>query len=379
MKRVLLVTDYFRPEPGGLEALFTGIARHWSGNIEVLVTSNKSHYMCTEDDRHRFDTGEDYPVHRVGPINTRRWFLRGRSRLVEQFRSAVERTQPEHILFGDFQSTRFLGSTAESLGLPYSLFLNGSDLKNRLGFFQFTDRRLALGARNVFTISRYIARGARGFGVREDRIVVIPPGFEPRWPRSKRESVPDFLEQRIKRKTILLGLGPFVPRKGLDVAIESLAMVRDLAPRLHMVLVGSGPEFPYLQELIRVRQLEQMVTLTGFLQDRMLATIMQRAHVLIQPGCEREDDVESLGTVFMEAAWFGMPVLAGRIGGVEEIVRHGVSGFVVEPGNVSELSDRIRQMTESEKLRQRFGKNARDIARRDFDMARTCSAIEMRI
>ena len=381
MKRVFLVTDYFRPAPGGMEALFTGLARQWSSDsIEVFVTSDPALEASVERERVAFDRTENYRVHRMGPPGSI-WPFSRRRQFVERYvRECLARFAPDHLLLADIRKeNRVFVQVAAERGVGYSVFLHGNDLKNRLGLLNLLDRRLALGAQNIFAVSRYIARGARGFGIPEERITVIPPGFEPRWSRSRREALPDFLEQRIRGKTVIVGLGPLVPRKGLHFAIQALATIRDLASRLHLVLMGSGPEFAYIKELVRIYQLEQMVSMTDFVPDRMLATILSRADFLVRPGAEREDDVESLGTVFMEAAWFGMPVIAGRLGGIEEIVRHGVSGFVIEPGNVTELADRIRQMVESEKLRSRFSRNARDIARRDFDMSRTCSAIEMRI
>ncbi len=122
-----------------------------------------------------------------------------------------------------------------------------------------------------------------------------------------------------------------------------------------------------------------MVTMTGFLPDDALYSVLQRADIVIQPGKVREDDVETLGAVFMEAAWMGLPSVAGRLGGVEEVVRHGVSGFITEPGDVAELARRIEELVGSERLRYQLGKNAREIARREFDFARTCYAIDARL
>lgn len=379
MKRVLLLTEFFRPEPGGLEGLFTGIARNWDSDaIEVIVAADRKHYFCTDADIKKFDDKERYVVHRSDGV--RSGLLRKPGTIDYLFRTCLETFAPSHILLSEVSRTsRALANRAYLAGIPYSVFLTGGDLKRKLGFTRILERRLILGARNIFAISRFLARDARGFGIPEDRITVLPPGFEPRWTGRKRNPLPEKLQDRVRNKVLLLGLGPFLPRKGFDAALKALQVLGDLKNRLHFVLTGSGPEFAYLKELIRIHDLHDMVSMTGFLNDAALASLYHRADVLIQPGCEVDDDVESLGAVFMEAAHFGTPVIGGRMGGVEEIVRHGVSGFIAEPGNIPELADRIRQLVESDRLRSRFGKNARDIARRDFDMSRTAAAIEMRL
>ena len=86
-----------------------------------------------------------------------------------------------------------------------------------------------------------------------------------------------------------------------------------------------------------------------------------------------------MGTALMEAAWFGMPTIVGNVGGVEEIVKDGVSGFVVEAGKGKSLAEKIRELTVSERLKTRMGKNAREIAQKEYDMSRTCAAILSRI
>lgn len=381
MKRIILVTEYFRPEPGGLEALFSGIARHWDRDaIEVIVPGRENQYLTTSAQRERFDKGESFPLHRVAMQSRKFGFGSQKHELETLVQERIESFQPDHVLIGDLRnSSRPCARVARQMGIPYSVFLNGNDLKNRLGFFQIPERRLALEATNIFTISRFLARGARGFGVPEDKIAVVPPGFESRWPRRIPRRLPEFLEKKVGKKILVLCLGPFMPRKGLDLAIKAMAGLGEQRDIVHLLLVGSGPEFPFLKELVRIHNLNDLVTMTGFIDDATLASILQRSDIFLQPGCEREDDVESLGTVFLEAAWFGIPVLGGRLGGMDEVVRHGVSGFVIEPGNLKDLTEKLEQLIMQDRLRHRLGKNARDIARRDFEMRRTCSAIDQRL
>jgi len=388
MKKILLVTDFFRPEPGGLEGLFTGIARHWeSGSLEVVVATGDSNYIIDTEERKLFDDSESYPIFRISPSpSSLKQYLKkaDQEQDFENFiQQRIEEFSPRHIILGQIsESARHVRYSLADYDLPYSIFLNGQDYKNKLGFFNFRDRRLVLKARNVFTVSRYLARGAKEFGINEDKIIVLPPGMVLRWPsvkRGRRKLLPEYLADKTKNRIVLIGMGPLVPLKGLDLAIEALAELQDLHNRIHFIIMGSGPEYSFLDELIRIRGLENVVSLTGFLPDDHLARVMEHGDIFIQPGCEREDDVESLGTALMEAAWFGLPAIAGKIGGTTEIVRHGISGFIIEPGKANDLSRRIRELVTSDRLRSRMVKTAREIARSEFDMTRTCDAIASRI
>lgn len=381
MKKVLLVTNYFRPEPGGLEALFTGVARNWQkGQIEVISTKTIKHNLTNIAQRNLFDQKENYIIKRP-EIRTGVWqFWKANEKLRNYFEDCIADFKPDHILFGDLHHAACIAAqVAEKSGITWSVFLNGNDFKNRLGVFQLKERKTALQARNVFTLSRYLARGAHGFGIPEDKITVIPPAFESRWTKKRFASLPEFLKKRIGKKLMILAMGPLLPRKGLDILIKSYARLKEHHAQTHLLVAGSGPEFSFLNELVRLHGLEDHVTIAGFLEDSTVASVWKRADLFVQPGNEREDDVESLGAVFLEAAYFGVPVIAGRLGGIDEIVRHGVSGFIIEPGNVKEFSEKLKQLIVSDRLRIRFGKNASDIARRDFDLKRVCSFIDLRL
>jgi spore coat protein SA len=56
----------------------------------------------------------------------------------------------------------------------------------------------------------------------------------------------------------------------------------------------------------------------------------------------------------------GTPVVASELGGVPEVVEHGVTGFLVEPGNVAELRERLAQVLGDRRLAERLGRNARE-------------------
>ena len=65
----------------------------------------------------------------------------------------------------------------------------------------------------------------------------------------------------------------------------------------------------------------------------------------------------------------GLPVVATAVGGVTELVEDGVSGFVVPPGDVASLTQRVAELCEDPALRQRLGAAGRATVERDFDVA----------
>ena len=379
MKRVLLVTSFFRPEPGGLEALFTGIARRWDPeSLYVLVTSAPDTHLRDATDRYRFDKGAGFTVDRFAP---RRDLMGTDMVFQDRVREILNRFVPDHILFGDLSRvSRLVLRAAGRTPPPYSVFLNGADLKNSLGFFRWGERRFVLGARNVFALSHFLARGAIGYGISEDRLAVVPPGMELSARPARSSQLPKEWTQRTRGRIVIAATGPFLPRKGLDVAVEALAILPPaVREKAHLLLIGSGPDFTFVEELVRIRKLESAVTMTGFVSDDWYHALLKRADLFVQPGREREDDSAGLGTAVMEAAFHGLPAVVGNLGGLTERVRDGVSGFVVEAGNPQAVAARLRELIEVPRELSRLGRNAIEIARREYDLKRSLAAVETRL
>jgi alpha-maltose-1-phosphate synthase len=86
---------------------------------------------------------------------------------------------------------------------------------------------------------------------------------------------------------------------------------------------------------------------------------------------------ELLGLVALEAMASGTPVIASRVGGLAEVVQDGQTGFLVPPGDVSALRERLDQVLRDPTLAQRLGDNARALVLERFtwsQVAQRCLA-----
>jgi glycosyltransferase involved in cell wall biosynthesis len=108
------------------------------------------------------------------------------------------------------------------------------------------------------------------------------------------------------------------------------------------------------------------VEFLGVVNDADLPAVYRAAQVLALPSVEltcygRKIAVsELLGLAAIEAMASGTPVVASRLGGLPEVVEHGVTGFLVEPGNIAELGWRLAQVLGDRLLAERLGRNARE-------------------
>ncbi len=141
-------------------------------------------------------------------------------------------------------------------------------------------------------------------------------------------------------------VGRLLPHKGLDVLLNA---VDDSVP---VRIYGRAYDAAYrsrLQDLAR----EKNVVFHDSASDAEIAEAYRTARVSVLPSVYRSIDgathrwPELLGLTLIEAMASGTPVIASRVGGMPEIVQHGVNGYLVEPGNPTELGARIREVLDS--------------------------------
>jgi N-acetyl-alpha-D-glucosaminyl L-malate synthase BshA len=125
---------------------------------------------------------------------------------------------------------------------------------------------------------------------------------------------------------ILMHLSNFRPVKRVTDVIEIFAMVREKI-RAKLVLIGDGPDRGAAEYLVRKKKLTRDVHFLGK-QDRVYQHLGQ-ADVFLLPS-----DLESFGLAALEAMACEVPVVATNVGGVPEVVEHGIDGYLFTPREV---------------------------------------------
>jgi glycosyltransferase involved in cell wall biosynthesis len=169
----------------------------------------------------------------------------------------------------------------------------------------------------------------------------------------------------------VLFVGRLTPHKGVDV------LIRALPPDVPLTIAGTGghdpqpPEAGYPELLARLAH-GRPVRFVTRADDAEVAALYRRAAVLCLPSVNvtcygRHVGIsELLGLAAIESMASGTPVICSRLGGLAEVVRHDETGFLVEPGNVAELRDRIATVLADRRLARRLGATARDLALERF-------------
>ena len=125
---------------------------------------------------------------------------------------------------------------------------------------------------------------------------------------------------------IIMHLSNFRPVKRITDAVEIFAIVRAKMPA-KLVLIGDGPDRGAAEYLVRKKRLQKDVFFLG--KQNSVYEKLSSADLFLLPS-----QLESFGLAALEAMACEVPVVATNVGGIPEVVTHGVDGFLVEPGDV---------------------------------------------
>jgi glycosyltransferase involved in cell wall biosynthesis len=189
------------------------------------------------------------------------------------------------------------------------------------------------------------------------RSVVAWPGADRQRQRIQPEQV--LVRAREPGPLRLLYLGAITPRKGLDVLLRAL----DRFPRgsLRLTVVGETERDPGFARhmLERSQQLAIPVEFLGPVPDDRLDRLFTSHQVLVVPSWH-----EGFGIGYLEAMGFGLACLASASGGAADLVRDGVEGFLMPPGDDLKLAECLGQLHSDRSLLARMGQAGLERARK---------------
>lgn len=124
--------------------------------------------------------------------------------------------------------------------------------------------------------------------------------------------------------------------KGYDQILNALPQIRQIIPDVHYIIVGKGKDQPRIEKLITNLELQDCVTLAGFVPDEQLCDYYNLCNVFAMPSKR-----EGFGIVYLEALACGKPVLGGNQDGAIDALCHGELGALVNPDDIEELAQTL--------------------------------------
>jgi glycosyltransferase involved in cell wall biosynthesis len=264
---------------------------------------------------------------------------------------------------------------ARRLGTRLVITEHGSILDDRRYRWKRTlVERASRRATAIITASRELADVVEAVGVDPAKVFPIPNAISPRQLDVPEPETPvrprfgagpdDFVAMTVRR---------LYPKNGVQYAVRAVPHCLERIPNFRLIIIGDGPLRPDIERTVRELNIQDRVMFLGTLPNSELPLYMKEADIGIFPSLAEATSIAAL-----EFMAVGTPVVASRVGGLPEIVRDGVTGFLFDLGfttsryndpglpnwAITNLADAIARSSRANLTE--LGSEAKRIARRHF-------------
>ena len=319
MVRTLVITNDLPPRTGGIQTFLREILRRQDPQSIVV-------FGPREQGSEAFDATAGYEIYRHdGPIIP----TPGVARRAAEVAAATGATQ---VMFGSGMPNAHLIPSLRRRGLPTALVITHG---NEAGWAQLPGGRALVyplnQARAVTYLGPFTHRILSRYVKPASRLHRLPPGVDT--DRFRPGSGGDDVRGQwgLQDRFVIGTVTRLVPRKGVDLLIQALPIVRRSVPSAALLVAGEGPRRAELEDLAVGTGVADAVVFTGGSSPSDLPAVYDAMDVFALPTHTRKFgvDVEGLGIVFLEASASGVPILVGNSGGSADAVRPGVTGMLI--------------------------------------------------
>jgi glycosyltransferase involved in cell wall biosynthesis len=180
--------------------------------------------------------------------------------------------------------------------------------------------------------------------IRKNRTYVVPNGVD----LNEIEKVAPAI---IEKEHLIMFIGSLVELKGVHILIEALRVAKLSIPDIHLLVAGSGPQEMRLKEMVLASGLNDNVSFLGYLTGEAKFSHIKAAMFLIVPSLW-----ESLPIVVLEGMACSKAIVASNVGGIPYLIENRINGYLVEPGDVQDLAQKIILLLENDEVLVSMGK-----------------------
>jgi phosphatidylinositol alpha-1,6-mannosyltransferase len=379
MPRHLLLTYDFPPMGGGIARWMAELAKRYPPGSLIVSTGR-------QPNSGEIDSTFPNRIDRL-PIWSRRLrTVQGLARWSRRVARLVRSGRAEFIWCGNAKPAGYPAWWAATrLGIPYGIMVVGSDLlilqqQIKRSLLKRKAALALLGSASVLVaISRWTADlcGALlqqlRIEIKPNLIRTIPLGTDPMFFRPSLDTREVRARYGLDQRRWLLSVARLVPYKGLDTGLRVLAELKPDYPDLGYAVVGSGEQLPELRTMTRSLGLDDQVRFLSEVSDRDLPALYNCAEVYLGLSRMTDLDVEGFGLSLVEASACGIPVIAGRSGGIPDAVREGETGLLVDAERPELVADAVRLLLRDGEMARRLGTGGRKAVESFYNWDRVTS------
>ena len=260
---------------------------------------------------------------------------------------------------------------AETLNLPVVTTIHGQDVQTVIHKSNKCREKVEFviekSDATIFVSTKLLRLKEQELNTTTDRSVVIHNGLPELFSSPSGVEILKDSEEIIQ----LVSISNLKRTKGLDHNLKALGELKNEGYTFHYSIVGVGEEHENLKKLVIDYKLVENVSFLGLLTRQEVLNQLRKSAIFTMPSWQ-----EGFGMVYLEAMSQGIPIIACKGEGIEDVIEDRVNGFLVKPKDVEELKEVLAQLMSDSELRSKIGENAKLKVEEDFTLSKVVAQIK---
>ena len=370
MKILMLTWEYPPRVVGGISRVVYDLSHRLikDGHEVTVVTYRDGEVPYYEDDKgvkvYRVDN------YMIQPNNFIDWILQLNFNMVERASQIIaEQGKFDVIHAHDWLVANAAKTLKHSFDIPIVATIHATEAGRNSGirepnqkYINDTEWMLTYESSEVIVNSKFMKNDLqRLFGLPYEKINVVANGINST-AYSGVEKDYDFRRQyAADNEKIILFMGRLVYEKGVQHLISAMPKILENYHDAKLVIAGKGGMLDELKAQVEAMGLGQKVYFTGYLNAKQVSKMYKCADISVFPST-----YEPFGIVALEAMLAGVPTVVSDVGGLNEIVEHGVDGMKSYAGNPNSLADSILELLFNPQLCESISKKAKTKVKNEY-------------
>ncbi|MCU4675553.1 glycosyltransferase family 4 protein [Catenovulum sp. 2E275] len=348
-KKILLISEIFPPINGGSGRWFWELYSRLPANEFCVLAGESVH-------ADEFDKTHHMQVHRFN-MSIKQWAdwgilnwtgIKFYWRLIRKILHLVESENIGAIHCGRCIPEGVAAYIVAKLkGIPYLCFVHGEDVTNAARSREFTwmvNKALKSSSKLICNSQNSKNVLMKDWGCPESQIEVLNPGVD------TNKFIPAEYNREIRNKfnwqdrPVILTVSRLEERKGHDMLIRALDIVKAHHPDVLYAIIGGGDRRTYLEDLVESLKLSDHVMFMSELSDEQMIECYQQCDIFALPNRTIGLNIEGFGMVLVEAQSCAKPVIGGNSGGTPETMIIGETGFVIDCTEPTKLATKLVEL-----------------------------------
>ena len=371
MKILMLTWEYPPRIVGGIARVVHDLSKRLikDGHEVTVVTYKDGDVPMYENDKGvNVYRVENYMIH---PNNFIDWIMQLNFNMISKATEIIQKEGKFDVIHAhDWLVANAAKALKNAFDIPVVSTIHATESGRNSGIHDETQRYindtewlLTYESTEVIVNSNYMKNHVQGlFGLPFDKINVIPNGINlTNFNGIERDY--DFRRQyAMDNEKIILYVGRLVYEKGVQHLISAMPKILENYHDAKLIIAGKGGMLDELKGQAEAMGLSNKVYFTGYLNSKQVQKMYKCADVAVFPST-----YEPFGIVALEAMLAGVPTVVSDIGGLNEIVDHGINGMKSYAGNSNSIADSVISLLYDKQLAANISKKAKQKVKEEFN------------